>query len=195
MLLSGSAGEPAIAGQKISTNSATAGGLFSLTAAAAASWILLAAAAADVVMPRFGSVQFKGHFAWTLDWTYGSVQRNPRTLGRTSKDRFNRFCPGNFQVQTSNHIQNAYRWTRGEVIIKGCYRRHRGACHKRTRCRDRNVVVSIRKIPGLLSLTYCTISTLGSSLVPRPCELNLFDVTVTQNLSLRTYFVTLPHLI
>src|SRR5882762_1382478 len=36
----------------------------------------------------------------------------------------------------------------------------------------------------LSSSRYCTISTLGSSHVPRLCELNLFHVTVTQNLSL-----------
>jgi len=58
-------------------------------------------------------------------------------LDWTLKDQFNRFSPGNFQIWTLNHIQNAYRWTRGKVIIEGCYKWNRGACRKRTRHRIR----------------------------------------------------------
>jgi hypothetical protein len=32
-----------------------------------------------VVLPRFGSVRFKGHFPRTLNRTIGPVQGNPRT--------------------------------------------------------------------------------------------------------------------
>ena len=48
-----------------------------------------------VVMPRSGLVQFKGHFAWTLNRTYGSVQADCRILDWTLKDRSSRFGSGN----------------------------------------------------------------------------------------------------
>jgi hypothetical protein len=48
-----------------------------------------------VVMPWSGLVQFKGHFAWTLDWIYGSVQADCWTLDWTLKDQSGRFGSGN----------------------------------------------------------------------------------------------------